>query len=999
MSELPTEPPSARNAVANPNLNSPFQEPARHYDFSGPLPRVVEGRRPAGYHGVPRTERTSGAIASHAFFPLPVVNDIRQRVRAWREDGYPNVTTTTRDLLEHWNRGDRRPLFFCQREAAETIVWLTEATPADRQGIDVPLDVPTDLESSQKGDAGLRRQCAKMATGAGKTIVMGMICAWSIINKVVHRQDARFSDSVLIVSPNLTVKERLYVLDPNRADNYYDMFDLLPRGYRDLLSRGHVFITNWHAFAVRDDGRKRGVVQRGRESDGAFVRRVLGRDLGGTQPLLVINDEAHHAYRPAPPLTAADEDASACVDLSADEKRDCEEFAEEATVWLGGLDRINRVRGIRLVVDLSATPFHLKGTGRDGTPLPWIVSDFGLVDAIESGITKIPRVPVADDSGRPDPKYFHLWRQIMSRLPSSDQETNKRRAKPEAVWREAQGAFTTLADKWQATAKHFSKSKHPVPPCLIVVAANTTLANVIATAVKRGDVIDALGGDATFAFDSKVLAEAEAAEDGGTVDKTKQLLRLTTATVGKGAWPNDRPPAGFEEVTTPPGKNVRCVVSVGMLTEGWDASNVTQILGLRAFSSQLLCEQVVGRGLRRMSYDIDPQTGMLMPEYCDVFGIPFEVIPVQGTKLTAVPRPPPSTLVQALDERKQYTIEFPRVEGYVRDVKARVHCDVSAVPPLHIEPQIEPTAVLIRTQMGWVVGKSKTSASTDAGETLRRDQFYEEHRVQRTAFEISRDITEMLAGRRARPEHERNPDQAATASEHGLFPQVFAIVERYIEERIIKVPEARTEEIALSRYRDEIFNRLLTAIEPDVDEGESVLLPRIARFRPLGSTADVQFRTSKPTKGTTKSHLSHVVLDSEVWEGVAAYHLEQLAAVVAYAKNDRLDFEILYEWQDHTHKYIPDFLVIVDAGDGRRVNLILEMKGQETEQDRAKWAAALQWVRAINNHGGFGWWDYRVCKEPNMLPAQIERWRKDWRGQFPIGEKSEPRAKQAASHS
>lgn len=983
------EPLPPRNAVDNPILNSPFAEPARHYDFSGQLPRIVEGRRPAGYHGVPRTEQARGAIASQAFLPLPLVNDIRERVKAWRERGYPNVTTTTRDLLEHWSRADRRPLFFCQREAAETLIWLTEATPADRQGIDVPADVPNDLESAQKGYEALRRHCAKMATGSGKTVVMGMICAWSILNKLVHRQDTRFSDSVLIVGPNLTVKERLRVLDPNRADNYYDAFDLLPRGYRDLLSRGRVFVTNWHAFAVRDDDRKRGIVQRGRESDAAFVRRVLGRDIGGSQSLLVINDEAHHAYRPAPPALADDDGATLDLDLSADEKHEAEEFAEEATIWVGGLDRINKVRGIRMVVDLSATPFYLKGTGYpEGSPLPWIVSDFGLVDAIESGITKIPRVPVADDSGRPDPKYFHLWRQIMARLPQSERETNKRRAKPEAVWREAQGAFTTLADKWKATAEHFAESEHPVPPCLIVVAANTMLAGVIASAVKRGDVTDALSGDYTFAIDSKVLAAAEAAEGGGTVDKTQQLLRLTIASVGKPSWPENNPPTGFEELATPPGKNVRCVVSVGMLTEGWDASNVTQILGLRAFSSQLLCEQVVGRGLRRMSYDVDPATGMLMPEYCDVFGIPFEVIPVQGAKPSAVPRPPPSTLVQALDERKQFAIEFPRVEGYVRDVKSRIRCDVGEIPALKIEPQIEPTAVVVRTQMGWAVGKSNMNASTGEGETLRRDRFYEEHRVQRTAFEISRDITEVLSGRRANPHAERGKDETSTASEHGLFPQVLAIVERYVAERITAAPGARREEIALARYRDTILDRLLAAIEPDVSEGEAALLPRIDRHRPIGSTAEVQFRTNKPTKGTTKSHLSHVVLDSLVWEGAAAFHFEQLPYVVAYTKNDRLDFEILYEWQERTLKYIPDFLVVIDAGDERRVNLILEMKGFETEQDRAKWAAALQWVRAVNNHGGFGLWDHRVCKEPNALPMQVEEWRAEWRQKSLPGRRS-----------
>ena len=251
-------------------------------------------------------------------------------------------------------------------------------------------------------------------------------------------------------------------------------------------------MTNWHVFAVRDDERGRGVVQRGRESDVAFVRRILGRDLGGSQSILVVNDEAHHAYRPAPP--APDDEPNLNLgEMSAEEKKEAEEFAEEATVWVGGLDRINKVRGVRAVVDLSATPFYLKGTGyQEGAPLPWIVSDFGLVDAIESGITKVPRVPVADDLGRPDPKYFHLWRQIMALLPQSERETNKRKAKPEAVWREAEGAFTTLADNWKATAEYFTEAEHSVPSVHDCRRGEPALAGVIASAVKRGDVTDAL---------------------------------------------------------------------------------------------------------------------------------------------------------------------------------------------------------------------------------------------------------------------------------------------------------------------------------------------------------------------------------------------------------------------------------------------------------------------------------------------------------------------------
>jgi type III restriction enzyme len=964
-----------RNAVENPIINSPFEEPAQHYDFSGAAARIEPHRRRAGYYGISRTDRGADvALTHHQFISLDLVNEIRPRVKAWRERGYPNVTTATRDLLDHWNDPERQGrLFFCQREAVETLIWLVEGTEADRQGIDVPLDAPNDLDSLSKGYAALRRFCCKMATGSGKTTVMAMVAAWSIINKVMNRQDPRFADAVLVVCPNLTVKERLRVLTPQAADSYYAKFDLVPAGYRDILARGRVLVTNWHAFLVRDDGTRRGVVQRGRESDAAFAKRILQRELGNASGLLVLNDEAHHAYRPAPPHS---EDMEK---MTAEERREAQELAEEATVWVGGLDRINKARGIRMVVDLSATPFFLKGSGHtEGTPLPWIVSDFGLVDAIECGICKVPRIPVLDDSGRPDPKYFKLWETIMKRLPDSERETVKRRAKPDSVWREAQGALVTLAGKWQATAEHFTASQFQVPPVLIVVAANTQLSGVMAEALRRGEVIEDLAGDHTFAIDSKVLAEAEAAGE-GTKNEAQELLRLKTATVGKDAWPEGRPPEGLEHLAEPPGKDVRCVVSVGMLTEGWDAQNVTQILGLRAFSSQLLCEQVVGRGLRRMSYQVN-ENGLLEPEYCDVFGIPFEVIPVQGTTERPSAPPPPSTLVQALDERKHLEITWPRVEGFVVDVRQRIKCDVDKVPRLSVSPSIEPTSVVIRSQMGWVTGKAGLNTTTGDMVELTRERFYAEHRVQRTVFEIARDITEVLAGGKvsmgAQPVVERRIEAARL-----LFPQVLAVVERYVQKRVSRVGDARIEEIALEQYRSAIVERLVAAIEPDEDEGEPPILPRIDRQRPVGSTAGVQFRTTRPTMGTAKSHISHVVLDSN-WESSAAARMEMSSHVLAYAKNDHLGFEIFYEWRGQPHKYVPDYLVRIDGGEREPLMVILEIKGLEGEQDRAKYQAAARWCSAVNNHGGFGRWIFAPTRKPHALAAELEKFHRMAREQM-----------------
>ncbi|HHT9135265.1 MAG TPA: DEAD/DEAH box helicase family protein, partial [Candidatus Avalokitesvara rifleensis] len=421
-------------AVDNPILNNPFEEPARHWQYVEGQPTLVEERRLAGYYMISRTRSQPGAYATEDFVPLDTVNEIRRRVKRWREAGYPGTTRPTRELLNYWSSPDReRRLFYCQREAVETIIWLAESTPAEKQGITIPKDEPNDPKSIEKGYKALSRYACKMATGSGKTIVMGMLIAWSVLNKFHNRQDTRFSDAVLMVCPNLTIWERLQVLRPEHPKNYYTAFDLVPCSLREGLNHGKYLITNWHLFNPIDDTGKKSVVKLGPESDPAFCRRVLESNselgnLGSKENILVLNDEGHHAYRPG--------QKEELENLSAGERRELEEEFEEATVWVGGLDRINAVRGLNLCIDLSATPFYIKGSGRaEGKPFPWVVSDFGLVDAIESGIVKIPRVPVDDNTGEPIPRYFRLWEWINQQIPVSERQTARRRAKPESVLR------------------------------------------------------------------------------------------------------------------------------------------------------------------------------------------------------------------------------------------------------------------------------------------------------------------------------------------------------------------------------------------------------------------------------------------------------------------------------------------------------------------------------------------------------------------------------------
>jgi type III restriction enzyme len=939
-------------AVDNPIVNSPFEEPTKWWDYSEGQPVQREGRRPAGYYLRPRTRSATGSLFEEEFVPLDLVNEIRSRVKAWRERGYPGTTRVTQELLRYWNRPDReRKLFFCQREAAETMIWLVEAPATERMGLDIPLDLPSD-EDRAKGYAGLRRYGCKMATGAGKTVVMGMLAAWSVLNKVHYPQRREFSDAILLVTPNLTVKERDDVLKPWHPKNIYGDLDLVPRSLMDAMGKGRYFVTNWHAFLPEDepepgeqDPRHRSVVRRGKESDRAFASRVL-RELGGKEHILVFNDEAHHAYRPAP---VPEEELEG---LSAEERKERKHEEEEATVWVTGLDRIQAARGLNFCVDLSATPFYLKGSGHEeGSPFPWLVSDFGLVDAVESGIVKIPRIPVDDNSGQPIPKYFRLWENIMQSLPLADRQTARRIAKPEAVLREAQDALATLASEWKKKLAEFERNRQPVPPALIVVCDNTKLSKLlyehIAGNGKQGKVLPELenkaGQEVTLRIDTATLEEAESRLEGETKQDVAARLREAVRTVGKMEW---------EGAGEPPGKNIRCVVSVGMLTEGWDAHNVTHILGLRAFQSQLLCEQVVGRGLRRTNYD---EVGVPESvEYVDVYGIPFEVIPVKKVSSTRPgPEPKPSTLVQALKERSHLKIEFPRVEGFIFDVRQRIKANIEKIPKLWVDPSRAPTEVIAKDAVGYRLGRPDRLGP--GREVVQdRNPFHATHRLQATVFEVAAEITNRL--------HED--------ARRFLFPQVLDIVWEYLENRVEFV-DAPREEIYLEKYKQRIIELISTAIEPDTEAGEPPLLPIIERFRPMGSTSEVLFRTVRPCHGTAKSHVSHVAEHSE-WEHTVAYYLERSPHVISYVKNDHLDFVIPYELYGARHNYLPDYLIRLRRNDGSELNLILEVKGFETEQDRQKQVTAERWVRAVNHHGGFGVWVLAVCREPHKLEKLLE---------------------------
>jgi type III restriction enzyme len=999
--------------VDNPILCSPYKVPDQHwlYDTRTGIPSKTPGRRPASYWF--KTERTGSSqmtlLAEEERDDLPLVNALREDVKRWHDSGWESASETTKKLLRHWWREDRtRRLFFCQLEAAETIIYLREIlalgkkprwtpklTLEDYRELSLgrnprPLEWMAKVAQHPKladipNEAGLQaiqRYGCKMATGSGKTVVMSMLVSWAFCNRGTKPGDPRFPRHALVVCPNLTIKERLSVLQPGNPNNYYEAFDIVPTTLRPELAKGKVLVTNWHWLSPEAEVQNVGgapVVNLGPESPEAFARNRLG-DLWDEEPLMVLNDEGHHAYRPAP--------VSDDVKLTAEERAD----REEATVWVSGLDKINAACGIGVCVDLSATPFYIHGSGYpEGSPFPWIVSDFSLVDAIESGITKIPRLPALDNTGRPDPKYFKLWDHITRDLRAGEKLSGGK-PKPEVIYRKAEDALLTLASEWKQKLDQVTSSapgQDRTPPVMIVVCDNTNIAEhfyrqISGEELVKADIFDDededetpkrrkkkpkaqkhygaglsgfpglwnhKGSEVTLRIDSNLLAAAESEDPKATRTEAAEELRKIVSTVGK---PGE------------PGERIRCVVSVNMLSEGWDANNVTHILGLRAFHSQLLCEQVVGRGLRRMDYTPDPETGLLTAEYVDIFGVPFSLIPFKGREPGAAAQQDdrPKHEVVALPERRAFEIRFPVVEGYVVSLKRNlVMCDVSRVERTALDAWNTPTDTFVRPQVGYQIGHPSAHGGFEF-DLVNRQTYYDSVHPQTIEFEITREIVRDLT-EAAHPGKERLRRESRSA----LFPQVLSIVQRYVSDRV-DFNGLHPCEVGLKTYAQRIIGLLIAAIIPDDSKGEIPLLPRLNRYEPIGSTERVHFKTVKPVQVTGASHLNFVACDTNSWEQAATFQLEKLAKeeiVFCYARNERLEFNIPYELYGNPHFYEPDFIVRLNNS----VNVVLEVKGRSHEDTDAKHQAARRWVSAVNHWGILGEWDFLVCREPQRLPEGL----------------------------
>ncbi|VFU10484.1 BPTD_3080 family restriction endonuclease [Methylocella tundrae] len=996
-----------------PILNSPYAYPARHWELDAdgqPTNRIIETRRRSDLiTPVPKPKKRRQARGQtqmvfdggdglsseeQEYNPTPIINEVRTYVETWRALPNPDqwlVTPETARLLKHWrtHKFDGIRPFFCQIEAVETAIWLVEVAP--KMGARGAKFWDHLKGANEQANPELMRLALKLATGAGKTTVMAMLIAWQTVNAVRHQNSKQFSRGFLIVAPGITIKDRLRVLFPNDPESYYRQREIVPPDMLADIDRAKIIITNYHAFKLRErvDVAKgtRSVIEGWRgeklqtlETEGQMLQRVMP-ELMGMKNITVLNDEAHHCYRERVKDALGETEG----DLRGEEKDEAKENNEAARMWISGLEAVKRKLGLSLVYDLSATPFFLRGSGYvEGTLFPWTMSDFSLMDAIECGIVKLPRVPVADNiPGGETPKFRNLWEYIGKKLPKKGRSLSGKSLDPLSLPAELLTALEALYGHYKKTSDLWQQAGLRIPPVFIVVCNNTSTSELIykyisgfrrenddgsttpengrlslfrnyddygnriprpntilidSAQLESGDALDKdfreIAGDEIERFRREIVERSGDIRAGETIDDTT-LLREVMNTVGK----KDRL-----------GEQIRCVVSVSMLTEGWDANTVTHILGVRAFGTQLLCEQVVGRGLRRQSYDLNEE-GLFNVEYADILGIPFDFA---AKPVVAPPAKPRETVrVHAVrPERDPLEIVFPRVEGY------RVE-----LPDERLEARFTPDSILNLTPDR--VGPSVTKNQGIIGEGV---DLTLEHLADMRSSTILFHLARHLLYNKY-----RNPGEEPKLH---LFGQLKRITRQWLEGGYLKCSGGTFPgQLVYKEIADMAAERIKAAITLSL-VGENPVKAILDAYNPTGSTAHVNFTTSKETRWQTdprKCHINWVICDSD-WEAEFCRVAEAHPKVRAYVKNQNLGLEAPYLMGSTPRKYIPDFIVQVNDGRDDPLNLIVEIKGYRGEDAKEK-ANTMRayWVPGVNNLEKFGRWAFAEFTAIYEIEAEFEK--------------------------
>ena len=995
-----------------PVLNSPYERPSRHWELDEtgqPTQQIVERRRPAEFVSpIPQPKKRKGSAqqaalvfdeaaqkleaAGQQYDLTAIINGVRQQVDRWRDLPNPSqwqVTPETARLLQHWRHhrfSGIRP-FFCQVEAVETAIWLSEVAPRTGRAGKSFLDHLTNANNDANPELPLPRLALKLATGTGKTTVMAMLIAWQTINAVRRPQSNRFTRGFLVVTPGITIKDRLRVLQPNDPDSYYQSRELVPNDMLPDLEKAKIVITNYHAFKLRErmelskGGRSllqgRGETLTTLETEGQMLQRVMP-ELMGLKKVLILNDEAHHCYREKP----GEEEEG---ELKGDDRREAEKNTAAARLWISGLETVGSKLGINRVMDLSATPFFLRGSGyAEGTLFPWTMCDFSLMDAIECGIVKLPRVPVADNiPGGEMPKFRNLWEHIRSDMPKKGRGKAKT-LDPLSLPVELQTALEALYGHYQKTFDLMEKAGIGVPPCFIVVCNNTSTSKLVYDYISgfhRGndDGLTTLvnGRLALFRnFDEQgdrysrprtLLIDSEQLESGDALDSNFRNMaadeidrfrrEIIERTGDRRQAENISDQELLREVMNTVGKpgrlgdSIRCVVSVSMLTEGWDANTVSHVLGVRAFGTQLLCEQVIGRALRRQSYELN-EDGLFDVEYADVLGIPFDFT----AKPVIAPQKQPRETVQVRavrPERDALEICFPRVAGYrVELPEERLEAEFNRDSVLELTPDLVGPSI---TRNQGIIGEGVDLNLVHTNDLRTSTLLF--HLTQRLLYTKFRDPGE--------------------EPKLYLFGQLKRIARQWLDGYLDCKGGMYPAQLMYQELADTACERIFAAITREgIDSRpvKAVLDP----YNPVGSTAHVNFNTTKTSRWEADSrrcHINWLVLDSD-WEGEFCRVAESHPHVKAYVKNHNLGLEVPYRRGSEMRTYLPDFIVRIDdgRGDDDLLNLIVEIKGYRGEDAKDKKATMdTYWVPGVNHHGDYGRWAFAEFTDVSGMEAAFDR--------------------------
>lgn len=1010
----------------SPILNGPYTEPQLHYatsedgtlDYERPLPgrRIFAPTTPQ----VPLGRKPQASLYDlndfASEFRDKLVNLAREQVGHWRSQGYPNITSrVTRDLLQYWflneERPDHKKLFFAQREAVETAIWLNEVAHKSNAGAHVLNQLRLANDTVEDPASVLPRIGFKMATGTGKTVVMACLLLYHYLNRSEYRNDPKYADYFLIVAPGVTIRDRLSVLRVDTkadrdldATDYYRQRQLVPPQYAPLLPglNARLVVTNYHAFEPRQlTGNKRSPMDGKRLANGSkvvalesvheVIRRVMPAFKAGRR-LVVINDEAHHCYLPKAKGKDTEEEQSATEN-------------ERAAVWFSGLRSFAQRWQLASVYDLSATPYFLQGSGWPAYSFfPWVVTDFGLIEAIEAGLVKIPFLPVEDSSQAiEEPTLRNLYEACKEGLPKKGLRTTRaelaqattgpdargrpKHATPEPpptlppLLKQALQQFYGHYQAYEAGLREKGEQRRDLlssPPVFIVVCSNTTVSKEVYKLIAGYETLGAdgtpqvaTGSLALFSNYDPVtrerkhrpptlLIDSDALENSGQVNDEFKSVFAPEIQEFKREYRLAHPDRSVDALTDAdllrevvntvgrPGKlgqHVRCVVSVGMLTEGWDANTVTHIVGVRAFGSQLLCEQVAGRALRRREYFLDPKTGKFPPEYAHIIGVPFRFF--KGGEAPSVTLQDISYL-RALPERAELTIEFPNLLGYkIAAETERLEADFSGTPDFVIDM----TKLPARTEMGTAFSANRQSLQTRLDD--RRDQ------------EVVYWAARCVLSQRYRNDF--------GAVQFDKFQDLRRIAQQWYDTKVEVVGETdlRYRRLLLDYPEQEIAASIYRGIEAALllrpaggEDKAPQIVPLLNRYNPTGSTAHVQGSTTKPVFKTKHSPVNFVVADTDSWEQIAAKTFEQLPEVESYVKNAFLGFEIPYtDKQGKDRRYLPDFLLRVKTPGGQRYNLIVEITGFSTDKELKRYFVRERWLPAVNaslrqaqkHWGGYPW--------------------------------------------